>query len=84
MSRRIAVILGGRSSENPISVASAASVIQALEASGNDVVMVEIDRGAGEEGVDLEAGGHSTVGDRERDRRELVIDAMRDDDDQLA
>jgi D-alanine-D-alanine ligase len=44
VSRRIAVILGGRSSENPISVASAASVIQALEASGNEVVTVEIDR----------------------------------------
>jgi D-alanine-D-alanine ligase len=43
--RRIAVILGGRSSENPISVASAASVIEALEQSGNDVVMIEIDRG---------------------------------------
>lgn len=44
MSRRIAVILGGRSSENPISVASAASVIDALERSGNDVVTVQIDR----------------------------------------
>jgi D-alanine-D-alanine ligase len=44
MSRRIAVILGGRSSENPISVASAASVIDALERSGNDVVAVQIDR----------------------------------------
>ena len=44
MTRRIAVILGGRSSENPISVASAASVVRALEASGNDVVPIEIDR----------------------------------------
>jgi D-alanine-D-alanine ligase len=44
VSRRIAVILGGRSSENPISVASAASVIDALERSGNDVVTVQIDR----------------------------------------
>jgi D-alanine-D-alanine ligase len=44
MSRRIAVILGGRSSENAISVASAASVIDALERSGNDVVAVQIDR----------------------------------------
>jgi D-alanine-D-alanine ligase len=42
--RRIAVILGGRSSENPISQASAASVIDALERSGNDVVSVQIDR----------------------------------------
>jgi D-alanine-D-alanine ligase len=44
VSRRIAVILGGRSSENPISVASAASVVDALERSGNDVVTVQIDR----------------------------------------
>ena len=44
MSRRIAVILGGRSSENPISLASAASVITALEESGNEVVSVQIDR----------------------------------------
>ena len=44
MSRRIAVILGGRSSENPISVASATSVIAALEANGDDVVSVQIDR----------------------------------------
>ncbi len=44
MSRRIAVILGGRSSENPVSVASASSVIAALESSGNDVVTVQIDR----------------------------------------
>jgi D-alanine-D-alanine ligase len=44
LSRRIAVILGGRSSENAISRASAASVIEALEQSGNEVVTVEIDR----------------------------------------
>ena len=44
MSRRIAVILGGRSSENPISVAAATSVIAALEANGDDVVSVQIDR----------------------------------------
>ncbi len=47
MSRRIAVILGGRSSENPISVASAGSVIAALEQAGNDVVTVQIDRSGG-------------------------------------
>jgi D-alanine-D-alanine ligase len=47
MSRRIAVILGGRSSENPISIASAASVIEALEQDGNDVVSVQIDRSGG-------------------------------------
>ena len=44
MTRRIAVILGGRSSENAISLASAASVIDALAASGNEVVPVQIDR----------------------------------------
>jgi len=44
VSRRIAVILGGRSSENAISVASATSVIEALEASGDQVVPVQIDR----------------------------------------
>jgi len=44
VTRRIAVILGGRSSENPISIASAASVIDALEQDGNEVVTVEIDR----------------------------------------
>jgi D-alanine-D-alanine ligase len=44
VSRRIAVILGGRSSENPISVASARSVISGLESSGADVVTIEIDR----------------------------------------
>jgi D-alanine-D-alanine ligase len=42
--RRVAVILGGRSSENAISVASAASVVAALEAGGDEVVTVEIDR----------------------------------------
>jgi D-alanine-D-alanine ligase len=60
VTRRIAVILGGRSSENPISIASAASVVQALEENGDDVVMIEIDRegrwelGAGPK--ELEAG----------------------------
>jgi D-alanine-D-alanine ligase len=44
VSRRIAVILGGRSSENAISIASAASVIEGLEAEGNEVVSVVIDR----------------------------------------
>jgi D-alanine-D-alanine ligase len=44
VSRRIAVILGGRSSENPVSVASARSVVGALESSGADVVTIEIDR----------------------------------------
>jgi D-alanine-D-alanine ligase len=44
VSRRIAVILGGRSSENAISVASAASVVDALAAAGDEVVAVQIDR----------------------------------------
>ena len=45
MKRRVAVILGGRSSENAISIASATSVVAALEAGGAEVVTVEIDRG---------------------------------------
>ena len=44
MKRRIAVILGGRSSENAISIASANSVAAALEQGGAEVVAVEIDR----------------------------------------
>jgi D-alanine-D-alanine ligase len=44
VSLRIAVILGGRSSENPISLASAASVIEALERAGHEVATVQIDR----------------------------------------
>ncbi|HEX5450640.1 MAG TPA: D-alanine--D-alanine ligase family protein [Gaiellaceae bacterium] len=60
MTRRIAVVLGGRSSEHEISRASAQSVIDALTASGNDVVTVAIERdgtwelGAGQKA--LEAG----------------------------
>ncbi len=38
------MILGGRSSENAISVASATSVIEALESAGDEVLPVEIDR----------------------------------------
>ena len=49
------MILGGRSSENAISLASAASVIDALAASGNEVVPVQIDRsGAWQLGVSRE------------------------------
>jgi D-alanine-D-alanine ligase len=44
LSRRIAVITGGRSSEHDISVASARSVVAALAAGGWEVVTVEIDR----------------------------------------
>ena len=65
MRRRVAVILGGRSSENPISVASATSVVDALTVGGNDVVTVEIDRGGrwaigGPERRELGAGDGST------------------------
>ena len=42
--RRIAVVLGGRSSEHDISVASARSVIGALEAAGHEVLTIGIDR----------------------------------------
>jgi D-alanine-D-alanine ligase len=42
--RRIAVLLGGRSSEHEISLSSARSVIDALETAGNDVVTVAINR----------------------------------------
>jgi len=42
VSRRIAVILGGRSSENPVSVESARSVVEALESGGDDVTTIEI------------------------------------------
>jgi D-alanine-D-alanine ligase len=42
--RRIAVVLGGRSSEHDISIASARSVIGALESAGNEVLTVAIDR----------------------------------------
>jgi D-alanine-D-alanine ligase len=67
VSRRIAVILGGRSSENAISIASAASVIDALERTGNTVVTVEIDRAGGWQ---LESGrkklGQAPSGELER------------------
>jgi D-alanine-D-alanine ligase len=45
--RRIAVVLGGRSSEHDISIASARSVIGALEAAGHEVLTVAIDRSGG-------------------------------------
>jgi D-alanine-D-alanine ligase len=44
VTRRIAVLSGGRSSEHEVSVASARSVAEALEGLGMDVVRVEIDR----------------------------------------
>jgi D-alanine-D-alanine ligase len=44
VTRRIAVILGGRSSENPISIASAQSVVGALESAGDEVLAIEVGR----------------------------------------
>ena len=59
--RRIAVVLGGRSSEHDISIASARSVIGALEEAGNEVLTVAIDRGGtwalGDGTAQLESGG---------------------------
>jgi D-alanine-D-alanine ligase len=61
VTRRIAVVLGGRSSEHEISLASARSVIDALETSGNDVVTVAIDRagqwqlGSGQKAIEAES-----------------------------
>lgn len=65
MSRRIAVILGGRSSEHAISLASAASVIDALERSGNEVVTVEIDRRGGWALESRDPGSTSEPGSRD-------------------
>jgi D-alanine-D-alanine ligase len=42
--RRVAVLLGGRSSEHDVSLESARSVIEGLRGLGYDVVTVEIDR----------------------------------------
>jgi D-alanine-D-alanine ligase len=47
LSRRVAVLFGGRSSEHEISLASARSVVSALEELGAEVVRVEIDRHGG-------------------------------------
>jgi D-alanine-D-alanine ligase len=41
---RVAVLAGGRSSERDVSLASAASIRDGLEAAGHDVVWIEIDR----------------------------------------
>ena len=67
--RRIAVVLGGRSSEHEISLASARSVIDALAGAGHDVVTVAIDRsgrwqlGRGESPA-LASGGSPAPGGR--------------------
>ena len=47
LSRRVAVLSGGRSSEHEVSVASARASPSALAASGFEVVTVEIDRDGG-------------------------------------
>ena len=44
MSRRVAVITGGRSSEHEVSLASARSVAEALAGVGWEVALIEIDR----------------------------------------
>jgi D-alanine-D-alanine ligase len=66
--RRIAVVLGGRSSEHEISLASARSVIDALERSGNDVVTVAINRSGSWElearRLPLEPGSQGEPGSR--------------------
>src|SRR5262249_10822838 len=46
LSRRVAVVSGGRSSEHEISVASGRSVAEALTGAGWEVVPIEIDRAA--------------------------------------
>ncbi|HEX7082642.1 MAG TPA: D-alanine--D-alanine ligase family protein [Gaiellaceae bacterium] len=45
--RRIAVVLGGRSSEHDVSLASARSVIEGLEQAGHEVRTIAIDRSGG-------------------------------------
>ena len=42
--RRVAIVMGGRSSEHDISLASARSVMDALDPSRYDVVAIEIGR----------------------------------------
>ena len=63
--RKVAVLLGGRSSEHEISLASARSVIDALDPARYEVVSVEIDRdgswqlGAGAQPTALGAGAET-------------------------
>jgi D-alanine-D-alanine ligase len=45
--RRVAVVMGGRSSEHDVSLASARGVIEALTSSGVEVVTIEIGRSGG-------------------------------------
>jgi D-alanine-D-alanine ligase len=63
---RVAVLLGGRSSEHEISLASARSVLQALDPERYETVTVEIGRdgrwelGAGDERRQLGSGGNNS------------------------
>jgi D-alanine-D-alanine ligase len=66
LSRRIAVITGGRSSEHDISIASARSVADALTGAGWEVTSIEIDRGGrwslGASSLELDSPNH--LGDK--------------------
>jgi D-alanine-D-alanine ligase len=65
--RRVAVVTGGRSSEHEIALASARSVLEALEEAGHEVVTVEIARdgtwalGAGKSPLELEQSRRETL-----------------------
>jgi D-alanine-D-alanine ligase len=81
--RRVAVLMGGRSSEHPISVASAQSVIAALDPERYEVVPVEIGRdgrwsiGSGhvsKELVEATPGGNP-VSDPARSRPQVPLPA---------
>jgi D-alanine-D-alanine ligase len=81
--RRVAVLMGGRSSEHPISIASAQSVIAALDPERYDVVAVEIGRdgrwslGSGHVPKELVVAtpGRNPVSDRARSRPQLPLPA---------
>jgi D-alanine-D-alanine ligase len=59
VTRRVAVVLGGRSSEHDVSLASARSVVEGLEQAGHEVETIAIDRTGG---WTLGAGGIATLG----------------------
>jgi D-alanine-D-alanine ligase len=81
--RRVAVLMGGRSSEHPISLASAQSVIAALDPERYEVVAVEIGRdgrwslGSGHVPKELVVAtpGRNPVSDRARSRPQLPLPA---------
>jgi D-alanine-D-alanine ligase len=81
MSRRprVAVIQGGRSSEHQISVASAESVVAALEGEGYEVVKVEIDRAGrwaleASNGLSLEPGAAAELETEASNRLPLELE----------